>query len=619
MTLRDLGIEVKSSNQYKSICPKCSHERKHKHDPCLSVHREDDHNAWWRCHHCGWKGNLKQYFDDSEIIKKTKYKRDETPIYSEQTLDFLKSKGLTQLTTQVLRWWETKTTDGIVLNIPHFYNGSLVQVKSRPLYESDRRFWQQVGGKAVLVGMDDYDEDILDKNGRTYFCICEGETDMATLRQIGINNSGSVPDGAPSPKSDEFHKKFQWLDDPQTKKFLNSVDIVYLAGDNDDAGNKFNEEVSKRIGKERCRKLVVPADCKDINETFLKYGRDKLISMFNEAELFPIKGIIKLENIKSRVKDYTKNVDHGIRTGITKIDELIRIRKGKGLTIVVTGIPKMGKSSVVRWLITEWSRFNDIKWGLFTPENSPAEREYAMLSQVYMKKIFEEGFATSMSDYDRDVALEWVSKHFYIIEPDLANFEESMGMTNENYNTLESLFKYISLLSRQEGISGYVLDAWNKVEHQTSKYDTNFISRELDKIINFNRYWGLTGIIVAHPTKMPRLPSGNYVKPGLYNIDGSAAWNNKPDFGVVVHRDKFKFVGKNDEGERVYELDYEAPTQFIVEAVRFRELGKEGRVDLFMEEYEGFRQDVENFNHKIVTNSYIEPLNKNELDDDLFL
>ena len=40
----------------KIQCPKCSHTRKNKSDPCLSVTLESDQSYVWNCHHCGYKG-----------------------------------------------------------------------------------------------------------------------------------------------------------------------------------------------------------------------------------------------------------------------------------------------------------------------------------------------------------------------------------------------------------------------------------------------------------------------------------------------------------------------------------------------------------------------------------
>ena len=43
--------------------------------------------------------------------------------------------------------------------------------------------------------------------------------------------------------------------------------------------------------------------------------------------------------------------------------------------------------------------------------------------------------------------------------------------------------------------------------------------------------------MVAHPAKMQRNQDGVIPEPTLYDVSGSAHWNNMADVGLVVHRD----------------------------------------------------------------------------------
>ena len=55
--LSSFGIRLRSSHpgNHKTICPRCSHTRKHKRDPCLSVMIERD-GVVFNCHNCGHAG-----------------------------------------------------------------------------------------------------------------------------------------------------------------------------------------------------------------------------------------------------------------------------------------------------------------------------------------------------------------------------------------------------------------------------------------------------------------------------------------------------------------------------------------------------------------------------------
>jgi len=67
--LRELGIFYRGNpnRSFKTVCPKCSHARKHKDDPCLSV-RVDSTGVGTKCFNCGWSAGK---FFDSSIQKNT--------------------------------------------------------------------------------------------------------------------------------------------------------------------------------------------------------------------------------------------------------------------------------------------------------------------------------------------------------------------------------------------------------------------------------------------------------------------------------------------------------------------------------------------------------------------
>ena len=76
--LRELGIEFKGSptRSFKTVCPKCSSGRKHKHDPCLSV-RVDGSGLGIRCFNCNYTDG--RFYDDqrkaSGMVGKSQHQR----------------------------------------------------------------------------------------------------------------------------------------------------------------------------------------------------------------------------------------------------------------------------------------------------------------------------------------------------------------------------------------------------------------------------------------------------------------------------------------------------------------------------------------------------------------
>jgi len=90
----------------------------------------------------------------------------------------------------------------------------------------------------------------------------------------------------------------------------------------------------------------------------------------------------------------------------------------------------------------------------------------------------------------------------------------------------------------RKGIKGLLIDPWNYIEHKGGKTqtETQYISECLTKIKAFCAIHQVHIFLVAHPLKMPKI-NGKYEVPTLYNISGSAHFNNKTDNGITVHRD----------------------------------------------------------------------------------
>ena len=96
MNFYDFGIKIKkTSGQVKTICPKCSHERRKKTEPCLSVNIDE---GIWNCHNCGWTGSLKK---QNEYMNKTYVKpiiKNKPKKYSENILKWFKERGISEKT-----------------------------------------------------------------------------------------------------------------------------------------------------------------------------------------------------------------------------------------------------------------------------------------------------------------------------------------------------------------------------------------------------------------------------------------------------------------------------------------------------------------------------------------
>src|SRR5882724_4023176 len=68
--LRKLGITSRAGrSQWKTTCPRCSNNRKHKRDPCLSVKVDADGFAL-NCKNCGWADGTRNQRDDRKMVRR---------------------------------------------------------------------------------------------------------------------------------------------------------------------------------------------------------------------------------------------------------------------------------------------------------------------------------------------------------------------------------------------------------------------------------------------------------------------------------------------------------------------------------------------------------------------
>lgn len=611
MTFEDKGIITKPGKQrYATTCPECDKTRtKHKGALCLTVNDEPG-NRWFKCHHCGFSGNLDVMDHYDKVLEKSHMPSKERQL-TMKTRAYLDGRGFSISTIKTCRVYEMTSADKETLVcFPYFMNLTLVNVKFRSIDSEVKKIFQlplSLGTRLIPWNMQNIrfdDPDNLKKP--KILIITEGEWDTMTWVECGYPNTISVPLGAPSPKAKNFDKEFAWLTDPYVISVFKDVDLFYLSIDQDEAGRILKHHLSMLLGKERCRIINYPPGYKDINEVLAgdhrknlpALGKDAVIECYGNIKAVPVNGVMRPSNVRDELEKYRENgFLPGLGCGIPEIDRLWTVKE-KLLTFV-TGVPGAGKSVVIRWWLVEMVKFNEalnLKWAMFTPENRPVAREFAKIAECLTGLTIKKDHENSMNDVLYSSTMRFVEKHFFVISPDRYNYEkwDGDGTKPEKINTLENIQKYLIYLKKTENIYGYVIDAWNKIEHEQPRWqtETTFISEQLDKLLIFNDTWNLHGIIIVHPKKIEQVGE-NYKMPSLYDIKGSSAWKEKADIGIIVHRYKLKKVtskmaghqginyGDMDEDEKWFVIK-DAATIIRTEKIRFEEIGVEDRVRLIM-------------------------------------
>jgi len=549
ITFSGLGISHrKNSGEEKVLCPKCSHTRKKKKDPCLSINHD---TGLYHCFNCHWSGTINK----SEVMKVEK------PVV-------LPKLNRTELSEKVFNWFfnERKITNNTLIRnkvseglhyIPqeskemnciwfnYYENGEHVNTKFRT---GSKKFTQVAGAKKTFYKIDDIQNE-------TWCIITEGEIDALSFEEAGYKNAISVPDGAIKSDSEYSEKKLQYIDN--CIDYFDSIEKIYLATDTDEAGLCLRRELARRFGKERCF-IIEFNDCKDANEYLVKHGKESLAELVTSAKEYPIEGVHSTGDYLEQLKDLYYN----------GFAEAIQLEKYKELNAhvqwytpcltIITGIPSHGKSSVLDQIMVQL--LEHWKFAVYSPEH-PTVMQLQRIARIIANQNFFGENKMHVSAIDKIV--DFLKDRLYFITPSV---EE---------NNLDFIIQKTKELVSRKGIKGLIIDNWGSLDEDFVN-ETLHVKKSLSKLHFIKNSLELAVFLVAHPTKMPKTSSGKFEIPTLYSINGSSYFYNKADVGITVYRDdelttvhiqKVKFediYGKKGQVEMIYDK----------ESCRFNEVGK---------------------------------------------
>ena len=507
MSFEEVGIYLRStSGQEKTKCPECSPNRRKKADPCLSVNIDE---GIWKCHHCGWKGSLNKkndtYIPPPPIVKPEPPKTD----IPEKVYQWFKDRGISKPVVDDAKiGYENRW-----IHFPFYKDGEVVNIKSRT---ADKQFRQAKNAEKCF-----YRFDVM--SGMETIIITEGEMDALSLVEAGYNNVVSVPDGAIAPNSNPSDRKFSYL--LSAEEHLMNATTIILAMDNDSSGNAMREELSRRIGREKCYRVNYPEGCKDMNEVLIKHGEDRITEIITDAHPYPIDGVVLIDDVLEDAIDLLNTPDtKGLTTGWEALDEYYRISPSE--VTIVTGVPNMGKSEWMDALMINLIQDNGWKFGIFSAENFPVKHHLLKLVGKFTNKPF--WGSDRMDEKTARNSMNILNEHIKFIG------------TQEDSVTMESILDQARILNFRYGLNGLVIDPWNTIEHKfrDGENETNYVSRILASLNTFAKIHEIHIWVVAHPRKMESDNHRKPVVPTPYDISGSANFYNKADNCITVHRHK---------------------------------------------------------------------------------
>jgi len=561
--LTDLGIKLnRTSGSVKTKCPQCSDGRKNKSDMPLSVNIT---NGDYRCHNCGWKGNVRSFERKRENKK-----------YEKPPQDVLKN---IELKTRAIEWFAKRAISKETLDkfmiftkeeympqtskkescicFPYFRDGEMVNTKYR---DGRKNFKMVKDAELIFYNLTSIGE-------KKKVIITEGEIDCMSLYEAGFGkvhdnlvtkgdiDTGEVLEEKTNPLSEyavvsvpngasKGNQRLDYLDNC-ADWFIGLHDII-IATDNDEAGKALKDELIRRLGVERCQTInypieeVVPLDngmkrrCKDMNEVLMYLGADVVKNVIGNAENIPVDGVYYLEDIfESMLTNFRKGVVLAPTTRFKDLDEYFRWKKGD--ITLCTGYGNHGKSFFMLQLMLTKSIWDNWKWAIFSPENYPANDFYDDLIEMYVGK-----WLNNMTEEEYIGACLFIDEHFFYVYPD----------NEHDINSINEKFRHLIL---KKGVDGVMIDPFNQLDSNQKAYqrEDQYLSEILKDVKRFALLNNVVYVVVAHP-KNPSHQSGQPLPiVDMYDIAGGAMWGNKSDQIISYYRPNFH-VDKNSPEVKVF-------------------------------------------------------------------
>jgi twinkle protein len=537
-TKREYIIDLKNINGENAMpCPECSGDRKKKSAKSFSW---DAQKGIGNCLHCNARFGKKidGIYRPAEQQKPV-YARPEwrnITDLEDDVLKFFTDRGISQRTVNQAKISQGRTffpqleKEAKCIEFNYFRDSELVNVKYRGPKKSFKLYKD---AELIFFNLDSMKEN-------DYVIITEGEMDALSYMEVGYESVISVPNGA----AGKGQQRLTYLDN--CIDLFENVETIFLATDDDEPGRMLQEELSRRLGKIKCRKVSFFGH-KDANELLMT---DKLAlqDTITHSEAYPIEGVITVDNLADDIwRLKREGLKRGCDISIPSFNELLTF--DPGYLTVVTGIPNHGKSEFLDQIMVDLSTKHGWRFGIFSPENYPLQLHFSKIAS----KIIGESF-NSMEDHKVIQAMDYYRDNFMYIVP-------------KEDNSVESIIEHAIQLVKRYGINGLVIDAWNKLDHDYASNETTYIGKQLDLIINFAHKYGVHIFVVAHPTKMQREKgNGPYLVPTLYDMAGSAHFFNKSHNGISVYRHFFE--------------DGTSAPEVFVQKVKFKHWGRQGSVNL---------------------------------------
>jgi twinkle protein len=533
-----------------TVCPSCSADRKpeHQKEKVFSVNVKRSPMPW-RCNHCGEMG----YVLDDHVLKAMAVKPvarsfNFLPIGEKVLKWFKQERGISKATldhfristsqeTMMMRrtnaeteQYKGKALSRMCINFKYIMDGVLVNVKFR---DQNKNFKLVSGADLVFYNIDSIKES-------KQCLIVEGEPDCLSYHEAGYTTVISVPNGA-TITADEI-RSYKETGIMTTKSLLNMeymdlclphlehIEQFIIGTDDDPAGVKLRMELARRLGFDRCTfikysdwKKPDGTPCKDGNEILVALGPSALLSTLLSPNDFPLMGVNEVRAYSDvLLKNFRDGKEKGLTTGYKSFDP--HFKWMRSWLTVFNGYPTQGKTSLVLNLIAISTVLYGWKWGIYSPENYPAENLIDTMAEILLGNTSDKDFGGRASEEEfMGVITNHLQKHIFIVD-------------NENGYTPEELRELKLRMVKKYGIVGFLTDPWlalNHVYKGSNSIDT-YIEHQLNAEIRLTTKYTLINVITHHP---PTPKDKRKIEaPTAFDLVGGQIWWNKVFALLCIHK-----------------------------------------------------------------------------------
>lgn len=538
MTVREYlqrkGINYKeihnaSGSQAIFPCPNCGDATK------FGINLDTGAYQCMRANSCGFRGSFTDF---------QRFYRDE-PVYIENKLysekkTYSKPKEINAPINEVIyKWFEKRKIQpenvdkfnigyiGNEILFQYHKNGELVNIKYRDMKE--KKFRKETGCMSTL-----WNQDYIEGNK---LIIVEGEIDCMSLYEYGLEGV-SVPSGV---------NDMTWIENDW--EYLDRFSEIFIVMDNDSAGQSSVEKLVNRLGKWRCKNVVLPM--KDVNECLMNnIPAEQIKKCFAEAKEFNIETLKSVTDFTEKLIEYKKDYNklYGITTGNVKLTEIM-----KG------------------WRLGEVS--------IWTGQNGSGKSTFLSQEMIH---ILEQGKSVCIGSFEMDAVkyLWWFCKQA-LSKPD-AKDEEIRNLLRKYSNQLyiidivgniqkAILFDIMEFAYRKYGVEYFMIDSFVKV--RLTNDSTKIYGEQqqfMDECTAFVKKYKSHLHFVFHPRKQD--DDNSYV--GKNDVKGDSSITDLADNVFSLHR-------FTEEQRQMRRTNGKKDIDAKLRVLKNREHGQTGDIDLY--------------------------------------